>query len=179
MRKNPVLTFLCLASFLVPFMGSAINLSLPQISGAFSMKAVSLSWIATSYLIVTAIFQVPFARLGDMFGRKKVFIGGIAIFGLFTFLCGFAPSGEVLIIFRGLSGLGSAMMFGTNMAILSSIFPPQERGKAIGINTATVYFALASGPYLGGLLTHHWGWQWLFYLTGIFGLVVAAGAFLF
>lgn len=177
MRKNSILTFLCLASFLVPFMGSAINLSLPQISETFSMKAVSLSWIATSYLIVTAIFQVPFARLGDMFGRKKVFIGGIAIFSLFNLLCGFAPSGDALIVFRGLSGLGSAMMFGTNMAILSSIFPPQERGKAIGINTATVYFALASGPFFGGMLTHYWGWESLFILTGIFGFLVVIGSF--
>jgi EmrB/QacA subfamily drug resistance transporter len=157
-------------------MGSAINLSLPQISETFSMKAVSLSWIATSYLIVTAVFQVPFARLGDMVGRKKVFISGIAIFSLFNLLCGFAPSGDALIVFRGLSGLGSAMMFGTNMAILSSIFPPQERGKAIGINTATVYFALASGPFFGGMLTHYWGWESLFILTGIFGFLVVIGS---
>ncbi|GHT61013.1 MFS transporter [Bacteroidia bacterium] len=159
-------------------MGSAINLSLPQISETFSMKAVSLSWIATSYLIVTAIFQVPFARLGDMFGRKKVFIAGIAIFGIFTFLCGFAPSGDALIVFRGLSGLGSAMMFGTNMAILSSIFPPQERGKAIGINTATVYFALASGPFFGGMLTHLWGWESLFIGTGVFAFLIVTGSFI-
>jgi EmrB/QacA subfamily drug resistance transporter len=176
MQKNSALTFICLASFLVPFMGSAINLSLPQISEAFSMKAVSLTWIATAYLIATAIFQVPFARLGDLVGRKRVFICGIATFSVFTFLCGLAPSGSLLIAFRGLSGLGCAMMFGTSMAILTAIFPPQERGKAIGINTAVVYFALASGPFVGGLLTHYWGWKSLFFLTGIFGLLVIAGS---
>jgi EmrB/QacA subfamily drug resistance transporter len=178
-NRNSALVVLCSASFLVPFMGSAINLSLPQISETFSMKAVSLSWIATSYLIATAVFQVPFARLADLVGRKKVFIAGLALFSLTTFLCGLAPSGVGLIVFRVLSGLGCAMMFGTSMAILTSIFPPNERGKAIGINTSVVYFALASGPFLGGLMTHYWGWQSLFYLTGIVGFLVTVGAFLF
>ena len=179
MNKNSVLLVLCLASFLVPFMGSAINLSLPQIGETLSLKAVSLSWIATAYLIATAVFQVPFARLADLVGRKKIFIAGILLFGLATFLCGFAPSGSVLITLRAVSGLGCAMMFGTNMAILTAIFPPNERGKAIGINTSIVYAALASGPFLGGLLTHYWGWQSLFHSMGIFGFLVALGAFLF
>jgi MFS family permease len=82
-------------------------------------------------------------------------------------------------VFRTLSGLGCAMMFGTSMAILTSIFPSNERGKAIGINTSVVYFALASGPFFGGMLTHYFGWQSLFYLTGFIGLLVAAGAFVF
>ncbi|MDR3219632.1 MAG: MFS transporter [Dysgonamonadaceae bacterium] len=179
MKKNPALAVLCTASFLVPFMGSAINLSLPQISETFSMKAVSLTWIATAYLMATAVFQVPFARLADLVGRKKVFISGISLFSITTFLCGFSPSGQVLIAFRAFSGLGCAMMFGTSMAILTSIFPPQERGKAIGINTAVVYLALASGPFIGGLLTHYWGWQSLFCLTGVLGLFVIVGAFIF
>jgi len=160
-------------------MGSAINLSLPQIAESLSLKAVSLTWIATAYLITTAVFQVPFARLADLIGRKKVFISGILLFGIATFMCGFAPSGMVLIVLRAVSGLGCAMMFGTSMAILTSIFPPNERGKAIGINTSVVYAALASGPFLGGLLTHYFGWQSLFIVVGILGFFVATGAFLF
>ena len=179
MNKNSALSVLCLASFLVPFMGSAINLSLPQIGEEFAMKTVSLSWIATAYLITTAVFQIPFARLADLIGRKKVFISGIIIFGFATLSCTLAPSGIILIILRAISGLGCAMMFGTNMAILTAIFPAKERGKAIGINTFTVYAALASGPFLGGLLTHYWGWQSLFYSIGTLGLLVAAGAYLF
>ena len=136
------------------------------------MKAVSLSWIASSYLISTAIFQVPFARLGDLIGRKKVFIGGVTLFSLTTFLCGLSASGLMLILFRALSGIGSAMMFGTNMAILTSIFKPEERGKTLGINIATVYFALASGPFPGGLLTHYFGWQSLFFTVGVLGVIV-------
>lgn len=155
-------------------MSSAVNLSLPQIGEAFSMGAVSQSWIATIYLITSAIFQVPFARLADLFGRKKTFIAGLTLFGLATFLCGLSVSGTVLLILRALSGFACAMMFGTSMAILASIFPPQQRGKAIGVNTAVVYFALASGPFFGGMLTHHFGWQSLFYLVGLLGVAAAA-----
>jgi EmrB/QacA subfamily drug resistance transporter len=176
-NKTSALIILCAAVFLVPFMGSAINLCLPQISATFDMKAVTLSWIATSYLITTAIFQVPFARLGDLFGRKKVFIAGILLFSIFGILSSLAPTGGLLIAFRALSGLGAAMLFGTNMAILTSTFPPQERGKAIGINSAVVYLALASGPFLGGMLTHYLGWKSLFILSGGVGILVAVGAF--
>jgi EmrB/QacA subfamily drug resistance transporter len=171
--KNPALVIICLASFLVPFMGSAINLSLPRIGQSFSMGAVSQSWIATVYLIASAVFQVPFARLADLFGRRKVFVLGLSLFGVSTFLCGLSFSGTMLVVLRALSGLGSAMMFGTSMAILVSVFPAAHRGKAIGINTSVVYFALASGPFLGGLLTQHAGWQSLFFLVGLLGIVVA------
>jgi EmrB/QacA subfamily drug resistance transporter len=171
--KNPALLILCLASFLVPFMGSAINLSLPQIGKSFSMGAVSQSWIATIYLIAAAIFQVPFARLADLFGRKKIFVEGLALFGFSTFLSGMSSSGIMLIIQRALSGIGCAMMFGTSMAILVSVFPADRRGKAIGINTSVVYFALASGPFLGGLLTQYAGWRSLFFIVGLLGFIVA------
>ncbi|MDR2041390.1 MAG: MFS transporter [Tannerella sp.] len=171
--KNPALLILCLASFAVPFMGSAVNLSLPQIGRTFAMGAVSQSWIATAYLISAAVFQVPFARLADLVGRRKFFILGLALFGVSTFLCGLSSSGAMLIVLRALSGAGSAMLFGTSMAILVSIFPPEHRGKAIGINTSAVYLALASGPFAGGLLTQHAGWQSLFFVTGAAGMAVA------
>lgn len=171
MKTGSALLVLCFASFLVPFMGSAINLSMPQIGKIFSMGTVSQSWIATVYLITSAICQVPFTRLADLFGRKKMFIIGLVIFGISTFLCGMSSSGAMLIMLRALSGLGSAIMFGTNMAILVSVFPPQSRGKAIGINTAIVYFALASGPFVGGFLTQRFGWQSLFFIVGVLGLI--------
>ena len=176
---NSVLFVICSAAFLVPFMGSAINLALPQISQELSLKAVSLSWIATSYLISTAIFQVPFARLADLVGRKKIFIAGIGLFSISTFLCGLAKTEAPLIIFRFLSGLGSAMMFGTNIAILTSVFPQNMRGKVLGINTSVVYFALASGPFLGGLITHYLGWHSLFFVCAILSFAVAICACLF
>ena len=173
------LTVLCTAAFLVPFMGSALNLALPEIATELSMKAVTMTWMATAYLISTAIFQIPFARLADLIGRKKIFIGGICIFTLGTFLCGLAPSASVLIAMRFLSGIGSAMMFGTNIAILTAIFPPERRGQALGINVAVVYGALAVGPFSGGILTHYLGWHSLFFVCAGIGLLVLIFARLF
>ena len=174
LRPQRVLLVLCVASFLVPFMGSSINLAMPQIGETFSMKAVTLTWLSTIYLISTAIFQVPFARLADLIGRRKVFEAGILCFSICCILCGFAPSGAILIGLRFLTGLGSAMQFGTSMAILSAVFPPQQRGKAMGINSAVVYAAVAAGPLLGGLLTHYFGWRSLFIITGTASLSIIA-----
>jgi EmrB/QacA subfamily drug resistance transporter len=171
-NKNSALFILCLTAFLVPFMGSAVNLALPRIGEDLSMHAISLTWFSTSYLIVTAVLQIPFARIADLFGRRKMFIIGLTLFSLFSFCCGLASSGIFLILFRSLAGLGSAMIFGTNMAILTSVFSIRERGRALGINTSVVYFALASGPFLGGMMTHYWGWQSLFLIVGVLGIVV-------
>ena len=166
------LVVLCTAAFLVPFMGSSLNLAAPQISEVFSMNAVTLTWISSIYLISTAIFQIPFARIADIVGRKKMFLLGVLLFTVSTFLCAFAPNTAVLLAFRFMAGLGSAMLFGTNMAILTSLFPPQQRGMALGINTAVVYAALAVGPLAGGVLTHYFGWQSIFIVSAIIGLTV-------
>ena len=163
---------MCAAAFMVPFMGSAINLALPQIGAAFSMNAVTLTYMATAYLISTAIFQIPFARMADIVGRKKVFLLGVLTFVVCTVMCGFASSGGALIALRFLSGIGSAMMFGTNIAIISSLFPPERRGKALGVNSAVVYAALAAGPFFGGMLTHYLGWQSIFFTAAAIGLLV-------
>ena len=171
-QANRVLGVLCMSSFLVPFMGSSITLALPEISKAFSFRAVTLTWMSTAYLMSSAIFQIPFARLADLIGRKKVFEWGIFVFFSSTILAGFASTGFVMLVLRVIAGLGSAMIFGTNMAILTSCFPSEKRGKAMGINTAVVYSSLAAGPVLGGLMTHYWGWQSIFFICGSVGLVV-------
>ncbi|MDR1938461.1 MAG: MFS transporter [Tannerellaceae bacterium] len=176
--KGNILFIICLSSSLVPFMGSALNLALPYINKSLSLDVVVSGWIPTAYMLSTAIFQVPCARMADMIGRRKVFIWGVVVFTLFSFLSGFAGSGVELIGYRFLSGVGSAMMFGTGMAILTSSIPPQKRGKAFGINTAVVYASLAAGPLLGGLLTQYLNWRSIFFVAGGIGLVVIAGALL-
>ncbi len=148
--KRLTLLVAAMASFLTPFMGSAINLAIPAIGDEFASNAFIISWVATSYLLASAAFLVPVGRLADIVGRKKIFILGISVFGLSSILCGIAWSIETLIIFRVLQGAGSAMIFGTSMAILTSVFPPQERGKVLGINVASVYIGLSLGPVLGG-----------------------------
>jgi len=152
-----------LANFLTPFMSSAINIALPAIGAEFSASAIILSWIPTAYLLAAAMFAVPFGRIADIFGMKRIFNYGVLIFTVSSILSAVAPSAESLIIFRILQGIGSAMIFVTGLAIITSVYPPNQRGKAIGINIATVYIALSLGPVLGGIMTQYLGWRSLFY----------------
>lgn len=165
--KKYALLSAVLAAFLTPFMGSAINLAIPSIGAQFQTSAFLLGWVVTSYLLASAAFLVPMGRLADLIGRKKVFITGIALFSIFSFLCGLASSIGTLIFYRILQGIGSSMIFGTGTAILTSVFPPQERGKVLGINVASVYIGLSMGPVLGGFLNHRFGWQSIFYFSAI------------
>ncbi|NLC38652.1 MAG: MFS transporter [Clostridia bacterium] len=160
------------AGFLTPFMGSAINLAIPSIGEDFQASAYLLGWVVTSYLLASAAFLVPAGRLADLIGRKKVFITGIAVFSVFSFLSGCATSIEIFIIYRILQGIGSSMIFGTGTAILTSVFSPQERGKVLGINVAAVYIGLSLGPVLGGFLNHRLGWQSIFFFNFVVGLCV-------
>ncbi|MBE3585236.1 MFS transporter [Desulfofundulus thermocisternus] len=170
--KKYVLLAATLASFLTPFMGSAINLAIPSIGREFHLDAMMLNWIVTSYLLASCAFLLPFGRAGDLYGRKKVFLAGIVVYTVFSLLSGLATSGQALLIFRVLHGIGGAMIFGTGMAILTAAFPPQERGKVLGINVAAVYTGLSLGPVLGGFLTHNLGWRYIFFLNFILGLIV-------
>ena len=163
--KRAALIVATLGSFLTPFMGSSINIALPSIGREFTMDAVTLNWVATSYLLAAAMFLVPFGRLADIYGRKKFFTYGMIIYAISSLLCAISFSTIILIIFRVLQGIGSAMIFGTSVAILTSVFPIGERGKALGINVAAVYIGLSVGPFLGGILTEHLGWRSIFYIN--------------
>ena len=160
--KRSVLSVTAFASFLTPFMGSSVNLALPSIGEELSLNAVTLNWIISSYMLTTSMLLLPAGRAGDILGRRKVFTAGMMVFTLSMILLTFTPGIRWLIGSRILQGIGGAMMFGTNMAILTSVFPPGERGRAMGINVTAVYIGLASGPFLGGLLTRYLGWRSIF-----------------
>lgn len=172
--KNSALLVAAMASFLTPFMGSSVNIALPSIGREFAMDAVLLSWVATSYLLAAAMFLVPFGRMADIHGRKRIFTYGMLVYTASSFLSAVATSGIVLISFRVLNGIGSAMIFGTGVAILTSVFPPRERGKALGINVASVYLGLSLGPFLGGFLTQYLGWRSIFLINVPLGLLIIA-----
>jgi len=174
--KNRILLIACLATSLVPFMGSSINLALPQIAREFSMNGIVQSWTLTSYLILAAILQVPFGRLADIWGKRTVFITGLCLFTVATICCGFATNSMIFITLRALQGIGSAMVFCTNIAIISSVFPPKERGAAMGINAAIVYVSIAAGPSLGGFITQHIGWEYIFFFTAGIAMIALMGA---
>ncbi|MEE4213834.1 MAG: MFS transporter, partial [Bacteroidales bacterium] len=116
----------------------------------------------TAYLLGTAVFLLPFGRLGDILGRKKIFMSGLILFTITTACIVFAQTITLFLVFRVLQGVSSAMIFGTSMAIITSVFPPGERGRALGINITAVYAGLSSGPFLGGLLPASLGWRSIF-----------------
>jgi len=172
-RRVAVLVATC-SSFLTPFMGSSLNIALPSIGREFSIGALVLGWISTAYLLSSAMFLVPFGKLADLRGRKRIFVWGLVAYGVGSLLSGLAPSVGTLIAARVVQGVGGAMIFGTGVAILTSVFPPQERGRVLGLNVAAVYVGLSVGPFLGGVLTQQWGWRSIFYLNVPLAAVIAA-----
>jgi EmrB/QacA subfamily drug resistance transporter len=174
-NKNILLAVIFLSSFFNPFMGSAVNIALPSISREFSMNAVNLSWIAMAFLLSSAVMLVPFGKLADILGRKRMLLFGNIFFTISTLLCAFSTSGSMLIVSRCLQGIGSAMILSSGMAIVISAFPPENRGKIIGWNTSAVYIGLSAAPLLGGILTQTFGWQSLFFINAGAGLLIIAG----
>jgi EmrB/QacA subfamily drug resistance transporter len=172
--RRAVLLVATLASFLTPFMGSAVNVALPIIGQEFEMDAVLLSWVATAYLLAAAIFMIPFGRLSDLIGRKRVFVWGMVVISVLNLALGFAWSGWMIVILRFVQGIGSAMIFGTSLALLSAVYPKERRGTVFGINVAAVYVGLSVGPAVGGWITDNMGWRWIFFIIAIGGAVVTA-----
>jgi EmrB/QacA subfamily drug resistance transporter len=173
--KKQLYILLCattLSSFLTPFMGSGVNVALPVMAQDLSMTALTLSWVASSFILSAAITLVPLGRLADMYGRKRIFLYGAVIFTASSFLATWSPTSTFLIIVRVIQGIGGAMIFSTGTAMLISAYPPQERGKILGINIAAVYIGLTIGPFIGGLLTEHMGWRYIFLFTSILGIMV-------
>jgi EmrB/QacA subfamily drug resistance transporter len=169
--KKSVLLVTTFAAFLAPFLSSSVNLALPAIGKDLHANAIGLGWVVSSYILSTAIFLMPFGRLGDIVGRKKVFSLGILLFTISTFLIIFSHSILSLIILRILEGLSSAMIFGTSLAIITSVYQPGERGKAMGINITATYLGLSCGPVIGGLLTQYLGWRSIFAFLVPFGII--------
>lgn len=167
-----ILLITSFGSFLTPFMGSSINVAIPEIGTEFLTDAIILSWVATSYLLAASVCIVPMGRLADMKGKTKIFLIGIAIYTFGSLLCTMTSSIGMLIFFRIIQGCGGAMIFGTSVAIISSVFPPGERGGALGINVAFVYTGLSVGPVVGGALTEVFGWRSIFYLNAAVGILI-------
>ncbi|MGB9939385.1 MFS transporter [Methanosarcina sp.] len=169
--KQVVLLIAILAGFITPFDGSAVNIALPVLGAEFHMDAIALSWVATAYLLSSALFLVPFGKIADIYGRKKIFLYGITIFSLSSLIMTMVSSTEMLIGVRVIQGIGSAMIFGTGVAIVTSVFPPGERGKALGIYITAVYIGLSIGPLLGGAMTQYLGWRSIFFVNVPIGII--------
>ncbi len=173
-KKTILLVVASLASFLVPYTVSSLTVALPAISDSFSLDAVTVGWVTSAYLLTAAIFIVPFGKLADLYGRKRFFILGNVLFAAGSLLATISWSGSVIITARVIQAFGGAMVFSTSIAIVTEVFPPGERGRAIGIITATVYAGLSLGPFIGGVLTQNIGWRSIFLINIPLALIVIA-----
>ncbi len=169
--KWRVLATLAVGTFMAPLDGSVVNIVLPQISGYFHSDLASVEWVIMSYLVVISSLLLIYGRLGDMIGHKTVYVTGFVVFTLASALCGAAPTLLALIAFRVLQALGAGMMMAIGPAIIAATFPPNERGKALGLIGSTVASALAFGPTIGGVLSDYFGWRSVFYINLPIGLV--------
>ena len=172
--RRAALLVTTVGAFLTPFMGSSIAIGLPSIGDELAMDAILLGWVATAYLLAAAMFLVPFGRIADIYGRKRIFTYGMITYTAASLLSAISTSAAMLISFRVLQGIGGAMIFSTGVAILTSVFPPEERGRVLGINVAAVYAGLSLGPFVGGLLTQYLGWRSIFWANVPLGLLIIA-----
>lgn len=165
--QKTIVVIAVITSFIMAFTGSSLNLSVPSIGADFGVSASLVGWTITVYSLSIAAFSVPLGRLADIRGRKNILVIGCAIFAVCSGISAFTDSFPFLLVLRGAQGLGGAMVASTNIAIMISAFPPNKRGKAIGINLGATYVGLSSGPVIGGILNQQLGWESIFILTGI------------
>lgn len=169
-KELSILLVVSITSFMGTFLVSSVNIALPTIESDFSLTAVQLSWIITSFLLATSLFMLPSGSWGDRSDNRKIFKLGLLLFTISSAICYVAPDGYWLIGARFLQGVGTAFMSTTGQAILVSSFPANKRGQVLGISVASVYTGLALGPFIGGIITQHAGWRILFLIALIFGI---------
>ncbi|MBC7337114.1 MAG: MFS transporter, partial [Clostridia bacterium] len=142
-----------------------VNVILPTITGFFGAPLATAQWVPLIYLLTISSLLLFYGRLGDILGYKRVYLAGLVCFIVASGFCGLAPTVYWLIAFRALQGIGAGMMMAVPYAILTATFPPQERGRALGINAISISAGLAIGPPLGGLLTSLWSWRLAFLIN--------------
>ena len=163
----PTLIVVVITAFITTFTGSALNLSVPAIGSEFNASAAMVGWIVNGYILAAAVLAVPFGRFADMTGRKRILVTGIFTFAICAGGAAFATSMGMLVLLRIIQGIGAAMIFCTNTAVLISVCSPDTRGRALGVSVASTYIGLSAGPVVGGLLNHNLGWRSIFIMTFI------------
>jgi MFS family permease len=153
------LTMVLLNAFTTPLMLSAVNVALPAVAKDLSMNAVQLSWVPMAYLMASAMFVLIFGRVADMVGRKRIFLIGTSSVIVTSLIAAFSESSTMLISARFLQGVSAAMLYATQVAIVTSVFPPAKRGQAIGLTVSTIYLGLTVGPLIGGYVLDTFGWR--------------------
>lgn len=171
---NRVLLAATCGTFLTAFLGSSLNIALPAIEREFAASAVMLSWVTTAYLLTSAALLLVAGRLGDIFGRGRVFMLGLLTTTVFSGLAALAPSLPVLIALRVIQGSGAALTFANSVALISEAFPDKGRGRALGLSAGAAYLGISLGPVAGGALVHQFDWQAVFIVPLLLGALALA-----
>jgi len=158
---------------------TVVNVALPSIQRDLGADLSELEWIVTGYALTFASLMLVGGKVADAYGRRLIFVTGIVVFTVASLLCGLAASSEMLIGARVLQGAGAALMNPATLSIIAATFPPRERGTAIGIWAGTSAMALAIGPLVGGLITEHLDWSWIFFVNVPVGILGIVASFMF
>lgn len=170
-NKKVILIIASIAGFLGSITNSSVTVALPTIGRAFAMEAVPLGWVVTISTLAMAVISLPAGRLADIYGLKRAFLLGMGLFAVSSFFCAAALSPVMLISARVFQGIGISMSASCSVAILTAVFPAEERGNVFGIFLASVYGGGILGPFLGGFLTQQFGWRSIFSIASILGIV--------
>jgi|tagenome__1003787_1003787.scaffolds.fasta_scaffold20987858_3 EmrB/QacA subfamily drug resistance transporter len=164
-RKWWTLAAMCFALFMVMLDNTVVNIALPAIKSQFGASISNLSWTVNAYTLVFGVLLVTGGRLGDVFGRKRLFLAGVVVFTLGSIGAGLSQSIDQLIAFRGVQGIGAAFLMPGSLSIITHTFHGPERGRALGLWAGISGMALGLGPVVGGLLVEKAGWEWIFFLN--------------
>ena len=164
-RKWWTLGAMCFALFMVMLDNTVVNIALPAIRAQFHASISNLSWTVNAYTLVFGVLLVTGGRLGDVFGRKRMFLAGVVVFTLGSIGAGLSQSIDQLIVFRGVQGIGAAFLMPGSLSIITNAFQGPERGRALGLWAGISGLALGMGPVVGGLLVEKAGWEWIFFLN--------------
>jgi EmrB/QacA subfamily drug resistance transporter len=177
-RKWWTLAAVAFGLFMIMLDNTVVNVALPSIQEDLGADLSELQWIVTGYALSFAALMLIGGKLADAYGRRLIFVVGIGVFTLSSLWCGLADSGDMLIAARVVQGMGAALMNPATLSIIAATFPPRQRGTAIGIWAGVSALALAIGPLVGGLLTEHLSWHWIFFVNVPVGVVAVAASFL-
>jgi EmrB/QacA subfamily drug resistance transporter len=178
-RKWWTLAAVSFGLFMIMLDNTVVNVALPVMQASLGLDYAQLEWIVTGYALTFGAFMLTGGKLADLYGRRLIFVVGLAIFTLASLACGLAGGGRMLIIARVVQGLGAALMNPSTLSIITVAFPPSERGRAIGIWVGVSAFSLAIGPVIGGFIAQHLHWSWIFFINGPIGVAAIVVAFLY